>query len=84
MKRYTCIICKRKRYEQNMKNVFGNSWACTDKYMFQYCCDNKEIYEARIIIEKLKTFKHIGLKHLSTISTAVNVTPELTISRDKE
>lgn len=65
MKRHTCIICKRKRYEMYMKNVFYNSWACKDKYFFQYCCDNKEIHEAKIIIDKLKTFKYISLSHLS-------------------
>lgn len=78
MKRHTCIICKRKRNETNMKKVFHSSWACTDKYYFQYCCDNKEIYEAIAIIKKLKTFKFINLKHLST---PVNVTPELTKSQ---
>jgi len=64
MKRHTCIICKRKRNEMYMENVFYNSWACKDKYNFKYCYCNKEIDEAKIIIDKLKTFKHISLKHL--------------------
>ena len=29
MKRHTCIICGKKRYEDSMTNVFYSSWACT-------------------------------------------------------
>lgn len=63
-KRHTCIICKRKRYEHNMKKVLINSWACIDKYYFQYCIDNKEIIETQKFINLLKTFKFIKKTHL--------------------
>jgi len=64
-KRHTCIICKRKRYEHNMKQVLFNSWACKDKYHFQVCCDNSEIRIAEKIREDLKKLKHIKIQHIT-------------------
>lgn len=81
--RHTCIICGKKRNELFMKNVFGSSWACTKTNSYLYiktCVDSSEILTALEIIQKLKTLKRIKLSHLSTAS---NVRPELTISRDK-
>jgi hypothetical protein len=91
-KRHTCIICGSKRYEHHMKKVFGNSWACKNNYhyshfnYFSLCCDNREIQEAIKVIEMVSKWKHISLKHLSTISeiSPENVTPELTMPRDKK
>ncbi|WP_321777786.1 hypothetical protein [Sulfurimonas sp.] len=63
-KRHTCIICKRKRYEYYMKSVLKSSWACKDKYHFQYCCDNKEIEIAENIRQELKKLKFIKIQHI--------------------
>ena len=63
-KRHTCIICKRKRYERNMKKVLMSSWACKDEYHFQVCCDNKDIKIAEHIKEELKKLKHLKIQHI--------------------
>ena len=63
-KRHTCIICGRKRYEHYMKPVLSSSWACKDKYYFQYCCEHEEIKQAQEIIDMLKKFKHIKRLHI--------------------
>ncbi len=63
-RRHTCIICNRKRYERYMKPVLHSSWACKDEYHFQVCCDNKEIRIAEKIIEDIKRFKHINIRHI--------------------
>lgn len=63
-KRHTCIICKRKRYERNMKNVFGSSWACTDKYYFQTCYVHNDIYLAKKIIEDIKKLTVLSYAHI--------------------
>ena len=35
MKRHTCIICGKKRYERVMRNVFQQSWTCSlEKCLF--------------------------------------------------
>lgn len=67
MKRHTCIICGRKRYERNMKNVFLNSWACHDIYSYKPCSGHPEIVKAIKILETLKNFKHIKLRHFSQV-----------------
>jgi len=63
--RHTCIICKRKRYELKMKKVFLSSWACSDPFYSQNCSNHPEIKQANIILQQLKGFKHITLKHFS-------------------
>jgi hypothetical protein len=42
-KRHTCIICKSKRNESKMINVFGSSWACKYKSYAYYCSDHPDI-----------------------------------------
>jgi len=69
MKRHTCIICGAKRYEEHMKNVFGNSWACAkSKYYFQssVCCEHEEIKDAIKVKEIVKNWKHLNYKHLQS------------------
>lgn len=78
MKRHTCIICGKKRYEKNMKNVFKSSWACTKNdfdFILDICANDKEIILAQKIIEDLKNLKKIHIQSLLV------VTPELTISQ---
>ena len=65
MKRHTCIICKRKRNEIYMKNVFKSSWACKDSYHFSVCSDHTDIRVIIKIFDLLKTLKHLNVKHLS-------------------
>lgn len=81
--RHTCIICGKKRYEHNMKNVFASSWACTKNdffFIINTCSDSSEIVTALLIIQNLKSLKRIKLSHLSS---AENVRPELTFSQAK-
>jgi hypothetical protein len=62
MKRHTCIICGRKRYESKMKPVLTSSWVCcTDKYN---CCDDIEIVSAENILSDLKKLRKINIKHI--------------------
>ena len=70
-KRHTCIICKSKRYEINMNNVFGNSWACVKpRYYFS---DSTCFYHGDIklfikIIEDVKKLKILKLSYLDLSS----------------
>ena len=62
MKRHTCIICKKKRYENRMTKVLTTSWACNDK-----CIDHKDIEIAikiKILYRQLKVLnrQHIFAK----------------------
>ena len=77
MKRHTCIICGRKRYELYMKKVLVSSWACTDGiYHFSNpCAYHQEILEAQEIIEKISSFKYITIKHLVGGTSSENVNP---------
>ena len=68
MKRHTCIICGKKRYEHNMENVFKSSWACTKndfQFILSSCVDNKEINVAKRIIEDFKKLKLIKTQHVT-------------------
>lgn len=87
MKRHTCIICGSKRYENSMKNVFLNSWACSiplsyKRWTHYVCAGHIEIREAIQVIKIVSNWNKISLKHLSKISPE-DVTPEQTISRGK-
>jgi hypothetical protein len=64
-RRHTCIICKKKRYESKMKKVLVNSWACRylERNMNSYCYEHKEIKIGEKILEDLKKFKIIKIKH---------------------
>lgn len=88
MKRHTCIICGSKRYENSMKNVFLNSWACSiplsyQRWTYRVCADHIEIIEAIKVIKIVSNWEKISLKHLSKISPA-DVIPEQTFSADKK
>jgi hypothetical protein len=62
--RHVCIICGRKRYEHSMKKVLGNSWVCTDKYHFQFCCDHEDIRIAEKISNDLKKLKILTSRYI--------------------
>jgi len=67
MKRHTCIICGRKRYQVFMKNVFSNSWACEksdSKFYFTPCYCHSDIILAQKILLDLKKLKILTNKHL--------------------
>ena len=63
-KRHTCIICKAKRNESRMINVFGNSWACKI-YGYQYYCEDHSdidiMIEIRRLVRSLKVLKVANL-----------------------
>ena len=87
MKRHTCIICGRKRYERSMKKVFLHSWACSDKHSFnRYCYEDEDIKLAIKILDDISKIKNPVIKNIiksKTISPQ-NVTPERTISQGKK
>ncbi len=60
MKRHTCIICKMKRYEINMKTVLERSWVCKDKN----CHKHKDIPIGEEIIRLYKKLKIVCRPHL--------------------
>lgn len=85
--RHLCIICGKKRYESKMKKVFGSSWACVVYHSFSvgYCYEHPEVKEAIKICEMVSKWKHLSLKHLSSVIPIRFdiVLPDLTISQGK-
>jgi len=60
MKRHTCIICKKKRYEDKMSKIFEiGGWACKDK-----CEEHKDIEIGINIIMLHKKLKKINYRYL--------------------
>ena len=66
-KRHTCIICKKKRYEENMKNVFLNSWACSVNIYMSYldymCYEHNDIRLVKKILELKSQLKVVSLNN---------------------
>ncbi len=60
MKRHTCVICKKKRYEDRMKKVFISSWVCLNT-----CENNEDIKTGKKIKELISQLKKINIKHLT-------------------
>ena len=67
MKRHTCIICKKKRYEVYMTNVFGNSWACSSNVWYRYtgylCVDHPDIRFVQTILTMKDRLEVLSLKN---------------------
>ena len=77
-KRHTCIICKRKRNESRMINVFSNSWACEKYKHLGNCYCHSDIYIMKKIISLESELKILNLSAMSRVF----VTPERTKSQD--
>ena len=77
-KRHTCIICKRKRNESYMVNVFSSSWACEKSKYFGNCYCHSDIYIMKKIILLNSELKILNLSAMSRVF----VIPELTKSQD--
>jgi len=68
MKRHTCVICGKKRNEYRMKNVFGNSWACTvndSRFIRTVCSDHSDFSYVNRIFRDLKKLQCINIKHIA-------------------
>ena len=64
MKRHTCIICKSKRNENYMINVFGNSWACEFDKKYRHISKPCYCHRDIVIMKKMILLKN-DLKILS-------------------
>ena len=64
-KRHTCIICKKKRYEPLMLNVFGQSWACgIEGFTNPACSDHGDIETMKEIQGLSVTLKILNVRAL--------------------
>ena len=59
--RHTCIICKRKREEKFMQNVFGASWACCFIYHWVggTCENHPDIERIKHIQSEIKKLEKV-------------------------
>ncbi len=65
-KRHVCVICKRKRYEASMVNVFRSSWACISEpnSFFYQCSIHSDIAKARQMILLLDSLDKLNSRHI--------------------